>query len=62
MCKKVNLDEAIENSEMIKLGDECPFCKGDNKFINTKDSDIVEHIVNEHKPDFARIIGKIEHE
>ena len=61
MCKKVNLDELIQESTLIKIGDACPFCK-DKPYMNTKENDIVKHIVEEHKPDFAKILGKVEEE
>ena len=61
MCKKVNLDELIENSVMINIGDPCPFCK-ENPFINAPGEDFVKHMVNEHKPQFAKILGKVENE
>ena len=56
--KIINLDELINDAIQINFGDECPFCKGDDKFVSTKENDIVEHIVNEHKPTFAKILGK----
>jgi hypothetical protein len=62
MCKKVNLDELIENAIFVKIGDPCPFCKGEDKFINDSENDFVKHIVNEHKPEFAKILGKVEKE
>ena len=62
MCKKVNLDELIKNSEIININDPCPFCKGKDKFINAPENDFVKHIIEEHKPQFAKIIGKVEKE
>ena len=62
MCKKFNLDEVIKDSVLVNVDDPCPFCKGDDKFINSKENDIVTHIVNDHKPEFAKIIGKVEKE
>ena len=56
--KKINLDEVINNAITINIGDECPFCKGENKFINDSENDIIEHIIKEHKPSFAKIIGR----
>ena len=34
MDRKFNLDELIKNSIVVKIGYPCPFCKGENKFIN----------------------------
>jgi glutaredoxin len=59
MSKRVvNLDELINDAIKIELGDECPFCKGDKKFVNDSENDIIEHILKEHKPTFAKILGK----
>ena len=63
MARKGNLDELIKNSIVVKIGDPCPFCKGENKFINDPEkNDFVVHIVNEHQPEFAKILGKVEKE
>ena len=56
--KVINLDELINDAIDINFGDECPFCEGKKKFINTKENDIVQHIVDEHKPTYAKILGK----
>ena len=56
--KEINLDEVINDAIQINIGDECPFCKGENKFINDSENDIIEHIIKEHKPSFAKIIGR----
>ena len=35
---------------MIAIGNNepCPFCKGDNKFINNPDVDLLEHLMIQH--------------
>ena len=55
----INLDELINDAVTVEFGDECPYCKGKNKFINTPENDLIEHIVKEHKPQFATILGAI---
>ena len=56
--KEINLDELIKDAITVNLGDPCPFCKGKDKFMNTKENDFVRHIVEEHKPTYAKIIGR----
>ena len=57
MSKKVyNLDNVIENAKVVKLGDECPFCTGDKKFINKEGKDFTEHFVTKHRSDFTKLI------
>mgnify|MGYP003140018392 CR=1 FL=1 len=46
---------------MINIGDPCPFCK-EEPFINDKGNDFVKHIIDEHKPQFSKILGKVENE
>ena len=62
MSKKFNLDEKIKESTLVNIGDPCPFCKGDKPFMNISGNDFVRHIVDTHKPQFAKIIGKVENE
>ena len=57
--KVINLDELINDSIKIEFGDECPFCEGDDKFVNTPDSDFTAHIVEKHKPNYVKILGQI---
>ena len=33
----------------IGNGEDCPFCKGKDKFISTPDNDFLTHIIKEHK-------------
>ena len=33
----------------IGNGESCPFCKGKDKFISSKDNDIFKHMIDEHK-------------
>ena len=56
--KEINLDELIKDAITVNIGEACPFCKGEKKFMNTKENDFVRHIVEEHKPTYARIIGR----
>ena len=59
MASKVfNLDELIEDSIQINIGDPCPFCKGENPFMNEPGIDFSKHIVEEHKPEYMHILGK----
>jgi len=32
----------------IGNGEVCPFCKEDDKFINTPDTDFLLHLINKH--------------
>ena len=32
----------------IGNGEECPFCKKDDKFINTPDGDYLLHLIDKH--------------
>ena len=60
MARKVNLDELIKNSIVVKIGDPCPFCveEGNKPFMNTKENDFVKHLIEEHKPTFMYMLGK----
>ena len=61
MASKVfNLDELIANAVHLKLGDPCPFCDKENAYMNVPENNIIRHIVEVHKPDFSKIIGKVE--
>ena len=63
MAKKVNLDELIEKSVLINIGDPCPICKRKGReFLNTPENDFVKHIIDEHKPEFSKFLGAIENE
>ena len=58
MASKVfNLDELIKDSIQVNIGDPCPFCKGDNPFMNIPENDFVRHVVEEHKPEYAHMLG-----
>ena len=37
----------------IGNGETCPFCKGEDKFINDVDTDFVEHCMKEHEVEFT---------
>ena len=56
--KEINLDELIEDAITINIGDPCPFCEGDDKFMNTPENDFVKHIVEVHKPEYAKMLGR----
>ena len=32
----------------IGNGETCPFCKGEDKFINQPNNDFLEHLINKH--------------
>jgi hypothetical protein len=57
--KVINLDELINDAVTVEFGDECPFCKGKDKFINSPENDFVKHVVDKHKPEFVTILGEI---
>ena len=56
--KEINLDELINDAITVNIGDPCPLCKGKDKFMNAPENDFVKHIIEEHKPTFAKILGK----
>ena len=35
----------------IGNGEVCPFCKGDDKFINQPDNDYLKHLMDRHEPE-----------
>jgi len=32
----------------IGNGEDCPFCKGKDKFVNQKDNDYLQHLMDNH--------------
>tara|TARA_R100000781_G_C4072612_1_gene124982 strand:+ start:1209 stop:1409 length:201 start_codon:yes stop_codon:yes gene_type:complete len=50
MKYKINEYYLILEDIMIAIGNNepCPFCKGDNKFINNPDVDLLEHLMIQH--------------
>ena len=37
----------------IGNGENCPFCKGKDKFVSTADNSFVDHIMKKHPEDMA---------
>ena len=40
----------------IGYGEKCPFCKGDNKFINTPDGDFLLHLIDKHQDEMYKFL------
>lgn len=40
----------------IGNGEVCPFCKGDDKFICTKDNNFMKHCQKNHEAEFMRAL------
>ena len=40
----------------IGNGEACPFCKGEDKFINDVDKDFMSHCLQEHKDEFTNAL------
>jgi len=40
----------------IGNGEACPFCKGDDKFINQPDNDFLQHIMDKHPTEIKKAL------
>ena len=40
----------------IGTGEECPFCKGDDNFINTPDGDFLSHLIDKHQDEMDKFL------